>query len=36
MRLLEKSIVLVASGLLLLAARAYAKLRFEPRAGDAA
>jgi uncharacterized membrane protein len=36
MTLLEKSIVLVASGLLLLAARAYAKLRFEPRAGDAA
>jgi uncharacterized membrane protein len=35
MTLLEKSIVLVASGLLLLAARAYIKLRFEPRAADA-
>jgi hypothetical protein len=35
MTLLEKSIVLVASGLLLLAARAYVELRFKPREGDA-
>jgi uncharacterized membrane protein len=35
MTLLEKSTVLVASGLLLLAARAYAELRFTPREADA-
>jgi hypothetical protein len=35
MTLLEKSIVLVASGLLLLAARAYVELRYEPSKGDA-
>ena len=35
MTLLEKSVVLAASGLLLLAARAYVQLRFEPREGDA-
>jgi hypothetical protein len=35
MTLLEKAIVLVVSGLLLLAARAYAELRFKPREADA-
>jgi hypothetical protein len=35
MTLLEKSIVLVASGLLLLAARAYAELRYKPSEADA-
>jgi uncharacterized membrane protein len=35
MTLLEKSIVLVASGLLLLAARAYAALRYKPSEADA-
>ncbi|MDQ3949482.1 MAG: DUF4401 domain-containing protein, partial [Gemmatimonadota bacterium] len=35
MTLLEKSVVLVASGLLLLAARAYIELRYEPTEADA-
>jgi hypothetical protein len=35
MTLLEKSIVLVASGLLLLAARAYVELRYRPSEGEA-
>jgi uncharacterized membrane protein len=33
--LLEKSVVLVASGLLLLAARVYLELRYKPESGDA-
>jgi hypothetical protein len=35
MTLLEKSIVLAASGLLLFAARAYIELRYEPSEADA-